>query len=156
MFRTTMCPSSEEITVSMRHCYLALCMGGARSAGWSETPTSRPDSTHFRKALLEMVSKTYNIIQVIYIRSITVNVNWHYERRYTYIYDFIHVYCVSPIKQSCFSAVSALEYNIKMLSVTNLETPGPWPVLPLQVNYCTVTLKFPVPCTPVENCLVGV
>jgi hypothetical protein len=46
MFRATMCPSSEEITVSMRHWYLSLCMGGVWSAGWSETPTSRPDATH--------------------------------------------------------------------------------------------------------------
>jgi hypothetical protein len=40
MFRATMCPSSGEITVSMRHWYLSLCMGG------SFTPTSRPDATH--------------------------------------------------------------------------------------------------------------
>jgi len=43
MSRATMCPSSGEITVSMRHWYLSLCMGGVWSAGWSETPTSRPD-----------------------------------------------------------------------------------------------------------------
>ena len=41
-FRATMCPSSGEITASMRHWYLSLCMGGLRSVGWSETPTSRP------------------------------------------------------------------------------------------------------------------
>ena len=46
MFRATMCPSSGEITVSMRYWYLSLCMGGVCSAGWSETPTSRPDTTH--------------------------------------------------------------------------------------------------------------
>jgi len=46
MFRTTVCPSSGEITVSMRHWYLSLGMGGFWTAGWSETPTSRPDSTH--------------------------------------------------------------------------------------------------------------
>ena len=40
MFRATMCPSSGEIAVSMRHWYLSLCMGGVWSAGWSETPTS--------------------------------------------------------------------------------------------------------------------
>jgi len=31
MFRTTMCPSSGEITVPMRHWYLSLCMGGVAS-----------------------------------------------------------------------------------------------------------------------------
>ena len=41
MFRTTMCPSSGEITVSMRHWYLSLCMGGFWSAGWSFTPTKQ-------------------------------------------------------------------------------------------------------------------
>jgi len=28
MFRATMCPSSEELTVSMQHWYFSLCMGG--------------------------------------------------------------------------------------------------------------------------------
>ena len=28
MFRTSICPSSGELTVSMRHWYLSLCMGG--------------------------------------------------------------------------------------------------------------------------------
>jgi len=37
MFRATTCPSSGEITVSMWHWYLSLCMGGIWSAGWSET-----------------------------------------------------------------------------------------------------------------------
>jgi hypothetical protein len=46
MFRANMCPSSEEITVSIRHWYLSLCMGGFWSAGWSETSTSRPEATH--------------------------------------------------------------------------------------------------------------
>ena len=46
MFRATMCPSSGEITVSMRHWYLSLCMGGFWSAGWSKTPTSRQKATH--------------------------------------------------------------------------------------------------------------
>jgi len=41
-----MCPSLGEITVSMRHRYLLLCMGDFWSAGWSETPTSRPDAIH--------------------------------------------------------------------------------------------------------------
>ena len=36
MFRTTMCPSSGEITVSMRHWHLSLCMGGFWSA--EQTP----------------------------------------------------------------------------------------------------------------------
>jgi len=35
MFRTTICPSSGEIAVSMRHWYLSLCMGGVWSAGCS-------------------------------------------------------------------------------------------------------------------------
>ena len=30
----------------MRRWYLSLCMGGVWSAGWSKTPTSRPDATH--------------------------------------------------------------------------------------------------------------
>jgi len=38
-----------------------------------------------------------------------------------------------------------------MLSVTDLQTPGPCPVLPLLVKDCTATLKFSVPCIPVEN-----
>jgi len=46
MFRATMCPSSGETTVSMRHWYLSFCMGGVSSAGWSETPTSVPDAIH--------------------------------------------------------------------------------------------------------------
>jgi len=41
MFRATMCPSSGEITLSMRW-YLSLCMGGVWSAGWSFNQTSRP------------------------------------------------------------------------------------------------------------------
>src|SRR5215475_11466258 len=45
-----MCPSSGEITVSMRHWYLSLCMGGVWSAGWSETPTS-PCAHHQEKLL---------------------------------------------------------------------------------------------------------
>ena len=44
-FQANMCPLSGEITVSMRYWYLSLCMGGVWSAGWSETPTSRPDAT---------------------------------------------------------------------------------------------------------------
>jgi len=31
-----MCPSSREITVSMRHWYLSLYMDGVWSAGWSD------------------------------------------------------------------------------------------------------------------------
>jgi hypothetical protein len=46
MFRATTCPSSGEITVSMRHWCLSLCMGGVWSAGWSYTPTSRPEASH--------------------------------------------------------------------------------------------------------------
>ena len=46
MFRANMYPSSGEISVSLRHRYLSLCMGGVWSAGWSFTPTSRPDTTH--------------------------------------------------------------------------------------------------------------
>ena len=46
MFWATMCPSSGELTVSMRHWYVSLCMGGVWSAGWNFTPTSRPDTTH--------------------------------------------------------------------------------------------------------------
>ena len=30
----------------MRHWYLSLCMGGVWSAGWSYTPTSRPEANH--------------------------------------------------------------------------------------------------------------
>ena len=45
MFRATTCPSSGEITLSMRHWYLSLCMGGVCSAGWSETVIS-PDDGH--------------------------------------------------------------------------------------------------------------
>jgi len=30
----------------MQHWYLSLHMGGILSAGWSFTPTSRPDATH--------------------------------------------------------------------------------------------------------------
>jgi len=37
MFRATMCPSSGELTVSMRHWYLSLCMGGCLAC------CSRPD-----------------------------------------------------------------------------------------------------------------
>ena len=37
MFRATMCPSSGELTVSMRHWYLSICMGGIWSAGWIES-----------------------------------------------------------------------------------------------------------------------
>jgi len=43
MFRATICPSEEEITVHMRHWHLSLCMGGVLSAGWSETSISRPE-----------------------------------------------------------------------------------------------------------------
>ena len=46
VFRATMCPSSGENTVSMRHWYLSLCMDGVWYAGWSFTPTSRRDTTH--------------------------------------------------------------------------------------------------------------
>ena len=46
MFRTSMCISSGEFTLSMRHRYLSICTGGVWSAGWSFTPTSRPDATH--------------------------------------------------------------------------------------------------------------
>ena len=46
VFRATICPSSGEITVSMRRWYLSLRMGGVWSVGWSFTPTSRPDATH--------------------------------------------------------------------------------------------------------------
>jgi len=60
MFRATMCPSSGEITVSMRmrHWYLSLCMGGVWSAGWSFSPTSRPDATHTEWKIL--VSHRYS------------------------------------------------------------------------------------------------
>jgi hypothetical protein len=44
MFRAYMCPSLGEITVSTRLWYLSLC--GVWSAGWSFTPTSRPEATH--------------------------------------------------------------------------------------------------------------
>jgi hypothetical protein len=46
VFRVNMYPSSGEITVSMRHWYMSLYMGGVWSAGWSFTATSRPDATH--------------------------------------------------------------------------------------------------------------
>ena len=35
----------EKIAIFMRHWYLSICMGGVWSAGWSETPTNRPDAT---------------------------------------------------------------------------------------------------------------
>ena len=41
-----MCPSSGEITVSMRHWYLSLFVDGFWSAGWSDTPICRADATH--------------------------------------------------------------------------------------------------------------
>ena len=46
VFRATMCPSSGEIIVYMRHWYMSFCMGGVWFAGWCENPTSRPDATH--------------------------------------------------------------------------------------------------------------
>ena len=46
MFRATMCPSSGEITVSMRQWYLSLYTGRFWSAGWNFIPTSRPEATH--------------------------------------------------------------------------------------------------------------
>jgi len=46
MFPATMCPSSGEITISMRRWYLSLCMGGIWCDDWSETSTSTPDATH--------------------------------------------------------------------------------------------------------------
>ena len=42
MFRWTMYPSSGEITVSMRHWYMSLCMSGVRN----DISTRRPDATH--------------------------------------------------------------------------------------------------------------
>ena len=54
MFRATMCPSSGEITVSMRHWYLSLCMGGVWSAGWisiqpaDQTPPIQSDKYQCR------------------------------------------------------------------------------------------------------------
>ena len=54
MFRTSMCPSSGEITVFMRHWYLSLCMGGVWSAGCIEiqpadqTPPNQNDKYQCR------------------------------------------------------------------------------------------------------------
>jgi hypothetical protein len=55
--RATMCPSSGEFTVYMRHCYSSICMGGCLD-GWlgcgcglipcNHIPTSRPDSHPYR------------------------------------------------------------------------------------------------------------
>ena len=42
MFRANMYPSLGEITVSMRHWYLSLCMDGVWSAGW----IIQPDAIH--------------------------------------------------------------------------------------------------------------
>jgi len=42
MFRATMCPSSGEITVSMRHWYLSLCMGGC----WLEIHSNQQTRRH--------------------------------------------------------------------------------------------------------------
>ena len=46
MFRATMCTSSGELTVSIRHWYFSLCVGGCLVCwlGWDSFPTSRPDS----------------------------------------------------------------------------------------------------------------
>ena len=44
VFRATMCPSSGEITVSMRHWHLSLCMGGV----WSQTPPIQSDKCQCR------------------------------------------------------------------------------------------------------------
>ena len=46
MCRATLCPSSGELTVSMRHWYLSLCVGGVWSAGWIFATTSRSYATH--------------------------------------------------------------------------------------------------------------
>jgi len=47
MFRATMCPSSRELIVSMRHFYFSSCMGGCLVCwlGWDSCliPTSRPE-----------------------------------------------------------------------------------------------------------------
>ena len=60
MFRATMCPSSGEITIYLRYWCLSFCMGGSWSAGWSETPTSRPGATH--KKWQTPVSQRYSNI----------------------------------------------------------------------------------------------
>jgi len=46
MFRASMCPSSGEITVSMRHRYLSLCMGGVWSS--DQTPPIQSDKYQCR------------------------------------------------------------------------------------------------------------
>jgi hypothetical protein len=46
MFRANMCPSSGEITVSMWHWYLSLCVGGVWSAGWSFTHSNQQTRSH--------------------------------------------------------------------------------------------------------------
>ena len=38
MFRVSICPSSGEVTVSMRHWYLSLCMGGCLVCWTGEPP----------------------------------------------------------------------------------------------------------------------
>ena len=68
MFRATMCPSPGQLTISMRHWYISLCMGGCLVCwlGWVDQtamhtewkipvshrygliPTSRPDSHAYR------------------------------------------------------------------------------------------------------------
>ena len=58
MFRASVYPSPGEITASVRHWYLSLCIDGVWSAGWSETPTSRTDAIHTKWQI--PVSHTYS------------------------------------------------------------------------------------------------
>jgi hypothetical protein len=103
MFRTSMCPSSGEITLSMRHWYLSLCMGGVWSAGWSFTPTSRPDDTH-----------TEWQIPVLHRYS---NFSWWWAHGYPKHVEKINKYT----KQNCASSWIYMQDCTRMHSQQNIK-----------------------------------
>jgi len=132
IFRATMCPSSGEITVSMWHWYLSICMGGVWSAGWSFIPTSRPDATHTEWQI--PVSHGYSNFSWWWAHSCPKHVEKRHiytkqncARSWIYLQDCTRMHCQQNLKFSAelslcsFSICFLLLFNVCYQQVFSLK-----------------------------------
>ena len=111
MFRATMCPSSGELTASMRHWYFSLCMG--------DCPACRPDSQR------DQLPETCREVEINVLRSNVHLVRFIWKRLYRYArstkHKILHASFTSAVDGSQLHASAAAPFG-KETQYSTFET----------------------------------